>query len=75
MWSLYVGRPESIDHLDITVQLPSTGDSDSDMNKIWRPYIDEDQQAPIWESRALLNEVSQATVSICTKMASIRKVL
>ncbi|KAJ5958499.1 uncharacterized protein N7479_005649 [Penicillium vulpinum] len=75
MWSLYVGRPESIDHLDITVQLPFRCGSQPDMNDIWRPYIDENQQANNWESPSLLHEVAHGTVTICTKMASIRKVL
>jgi hypothetical protein len=74
MWSLYVGRPESIDHLDITVQLPFPEESHPDMSTIWRPYIDEDQK-PNWESPALLHEVAHATATLCTKMASIRKVL
>lgn len=70
-----MGRPESIDHLDITVQLPFSGDSCTDVNKKWSPYIDEDQQSTAWEAPALLNEVTQGTVALCTKMASIRKVL
>ncbi|KAJ5518223.1 hypothetical protein N7453_000645 [Penicillium expansum] len=75
MWSLYVGRPEAIDHLDITVQLPFPSNSQPDVNDVWRPYIDENQQANNWESQALLHEVAHGTVTLCTKMASIRKVL
>lgn len=75
MWSLYVGRPESIDHLDITVQLPCPGDSCTDVSKKWSPYIDEDQQITTWEAPALLNKVVEGTVALCTKMASIRKAL
>ncbi|KAJ6092302.1 hypothetical protein N7467_004271 [Penicillium canescens] len=75
MWSLYVGRPESIDHLDITVQLNFPGDCHPDANNTWRPYIDKDQQSKRWEAPALLHEVAQGTVTLCTKMASIRKVL
>ncbi|CAI7677390.1 unnamed protein product [Penicillium discolor] len=75
MWSLYVGRPEAIDHLDITVQLPFPSSSQPDMNHVWRPYIDENQQTNNWESPALLHEVAHGTVTLCTKMASIRKVL
>ncbi|KAJ5515013.1 hypothetical protein N7463_004565 [Penicillium fimorum] len=75
MWSLYVGRPESIDHLDITVQLPSPITFQPDANDIWRPYVDKNQQANNWESPGLLHEVAHGTVTLCTKMASIRKVL
>lgn len=75
MWSLYVGRPEAIDHLDITVQLPFPSGSQPDVTHVWRPYIDENQQTNNWESPALLHEVAHGTVTLCTKMASIRKVL
>ncbi|KAJ5823885.1 hypothetical protein N7447_006225 [Penicillium robsamsonii] len=75
MWSLYVGRPESIDHLDITVPLTFPIASRPSVNDIWRPYIDQNQQANNWESPALLHEVAHGTVTLCTKMASIRKVL
>ncbi|KAJ5753596.1 uncharacterized protein N7511_007749 [Penicillium nucicola] len=75
MWSLYVGRPESIDHLDITVQLQFPGDPHTESSDMWCPYIDEGQQAKNWQAPALLNEVAQGTVHLCTKMAAIRKVL
>lgn len=74
MWSLYVGRPESIDHLDITVPLPSQG-SCHEMNRRWSPYVDEDPQDSKWDTPAYVEEVAQGTVILCTKMASIRKVL
>lgn len=74
MWSLYVGRPESIDHLDITVQ-PAIPAHPSGANKKWSPYIDEGRGTPDWECPSSLDEVAQATIELCSKMASIRKVL
>lgn len=75
MWSLYVGRPESIDHLDITVQHPDQVCYRQNVNSKWTLYTDENQQTPTWESPAYFDEVAQATVALCTKMASIRKVM
>ncbi|KAE8345041.1 hypothetical protein BDV24DRAFT_171008 [Aspergillus arachidicola] len=74
MWSLYVGRPESIDQLDISVQQPSL-DYSQYTNIKWFPYIDETQNGASWESPALLDEIAKATVALCSKMASIRKVI
>ncbi|KAJ5683446.1 hypothetical protein N7462_006611 [Penicillium macrosclerotiorum] len=74
MWSLYLGRPESIDQIDISVQQPSSHIVQPTDPK-WTPYVDEDQNGTIWASPALLEEVAKGTVTLCTKMASIRKIL
>lgn len=74
MWSLYVGRPESINLCDITVQ-PVSPAHLSGTGKRWFPYTDENCGSPDWECPSCLDEVAQATIELCSKMSSIRKVL
>ncbi|KAJ5378262.1 uncharacterized protein N7496_005671 [Penicillium cataractarum] len=47
----------------------------SDTNKMWSPYVDENRSSTDWECRSCLDEVAQATIDLCSKMSSIRKVL
>lgn len=76
MWSSYLGRPESLDNLDITTHLPTAKeDCHSDTYKEWQPYIDEDRPAANGPSQGHLDEVASGTVALCSKMASIRKAL
>ncbi|GKZ37272.1 hypothetical protein AbraIFM66950_008729 [Aspergillus brasiliensis] len=73
-WSLYVGRPESIDQLDISVRQPSA-DATGSMDRKWAPYVDESPSGTTLDLPGFFDEVVRATVSLCTKMAPIRKAL
>lgn len=72
MWSLYLGRPSSLDEKTITTP-PYTATSDKP--KYWTPYVDEYEDFDFPPLPDPIEELHKNNATLCAKMTRIRDTL
>jgi hypothetical protein len=72
MWSVYVGRPESLS--DDSISIPRL-DCVTDTALSWQPYIDDDQQNIHHCVPGLLEKVRCELITLCCQIPAITKAL
>jgi uncharacterized membrane protein len=72
MWSLYLGRPVSLDEQAITAP-PYT--SSSSGQKYWQPYVDEYEDSNFPALHDPIEDIHKENATLCAKMTRIRETL
>lgn len=75
MWSLYMGRPESLDERTITVPPPSTTQAIGSQQNYWAPYIDDTNLTNFPQLPNQLDELHHYNASLCGKMTRVRETI
>lgn len=75
MWSLYVGRPESLSDEYITISRPTRPDTFTNATNTWQLYVDDNLKNPQNGASRLLEDVRCELISLCSKIPAIRRAL
>jgi hypothetical protein len=75
MWSLYLGRPESLDENAITVPRPGKHQTSSSQQCQWEPYVDDYYHTGFPPMDNQLEQVHHYNASLCAKMSRIREMI